>query len=205
MQKDGAAATLPARPEIIVQNENKIVETVVAPQFLATVTVGKRNGSVINWGTWIVAPAIRFADHPQRPRCERTRADRAEKSAHQPKRSHWRRAIALALVARQGAFTDGTGKARRPQEETTPRRSIEGEFWHRHDNGAAHALGRAFRMAGLRRGSRRETGLDHRCFVIDQRGIIGCVASSRRIDEHLGESAVPPAPLRPPGPHAPVS
>jgi hypothetical protein len=52
-------------------------------------------------------------------------------------------------------------------------------------------------MAGLRRGSRRETGLDHRCFVIDQRGIIGCLALNRRI-EQFGESAASPrAPLRP--------
>ncbi len=193
MQKDGAAAPLPARPEIIVQNENKVVETVVAPQFLATVPAGKRHGSVIDRGTRIIAPAIGFADRAQWPRCERTRTRWAEKSAQQPKFSHRRRAIALALVARQGAFTDGTGKARRPQEETTPRRSIEGEFWHRHDNGAAHALGRAFRMAGLRRGSRRETGLDHRCFVIDQRGIIGCLASSRRIEHSALSDASPRA------------
>ncbi len=195
MQKYGAALAFSARPQIVVEDDDEVIETVVAPQFFAIVATGQAHGSIVGRRLWIVAPAVGRLDRLQRPRCDRPCAGRPEKSANEAKMPGWGREISLAFAPTHRGGTDGAGKAREAGTEPAAWRSLKGRFGQHNGCDSAQAFRRAFRRNKcLRRrpvGRARHCmaplrilfGLEHRSFVIWRKEVPVWLASSRRIDQ----------------------
>jgi hypothetical protein len=113
MQKDGAARAFAPRPQIEIEHDHQVVETIVAPQRFMPCRRRKANEPVVGWGLRVVAPAEHSVKGKKRQlRPGSAAAQWLEKAFNQPKMSGRRSMIALTLSVRNRG---GAERARQVQ------------------------------------------------------------------------------------------
>ena len=111
VKEDGAAAALPPRPLIVIEQDNDVIEMVVAPKLLMGDRIGQAHGPVVVAVADLIAPAVATADPDEgKRRLRRLRAVAAEEHAAQAQVAQRRGAIALALLGGNPAPPEEAGK-----------------------------------------------------------------------------------------------
>lgn len=119
MQKDGAAKLLAARPQIMAEDDDDVIEMIFPPHNLVARCEGQSYGPVIGWAHRIIAPAHERVERPHRDPRPRTRpAIRPVEAKEQRPGPRGCRAIAFPLGSTNTRCTDRAGnvQAANPQQ-----------------------------------------------------------------------------------------
>jgi hypothetical protein len=107
MDEYGAAAPGNARPRVVVELDNQIIEPVVAAQPIAWFIGRPAKGPVITAIRRVFAPSVGGPDSPNRQRCPRLRqAVGPPPQAHRMKPAGRGAAVAFALVGQDAAAAE---------------------------------------------------------------------------------------------------
>jgi hypothetical protein len=122
MDKDGAAAAGNARPRVVVDLDNEVVEAVVPAQPVAWFIGRALERPVVAAVCRIFAPGIAGTDSANRQRSPRARKPLgAPPQANRAKPAGWRRAVAFALVGLDAAPAERDSQRVGTGEEPTLR------------------------------------------------------------------------------------